>query len=383
MLLDRNPVWIGAIAAVVIAAATTFAVAVSGDVFRTGTPVVIELDNSEGLKAGDDVIVAGVRAGSVDDVSIAGDRVEVEVLVEPELTREASARIILRNVLGRRAVEIQPGDDWDNLMADEEDPRIPLERTASLVDVPDLGDETEALLRDADVDALESLIVSLADVTEDQRDEVGELLDGLSRVTAVLADNRDELEQLIDRAETVVDAAAERDEELVTIIDEFGSTLETLARRRAEIVRFLDETAASTTTVADLVADERARMDRVLAELHDVLEIADRHQVDIAHSLAYGGVAFYGFSQIGRQGDDDTPYWGNILTTGAGQLGVDVFAGCGGVLDTFLDEVFDEETECPEPGGPASSGEADGGDGTAADGDEGSSFGQLFGGALR
>lgn len=392
MLLERSPVAVGLVAAVVIGVATTFAIAVSGDLFRTGTPIVAEFENSEGLKPGDDVMVAGIRAGSVDDVRIVGDRVEIHLVVEPEIARDASARIVLRNILGRRAVEVLPGSDWDDLMADEDDPRIPLDRTSSLVDIPDLGDETVALLRDSDVDALETLIVSLADVTEDQRDEVGELLDGLRRFSAVLADNRDDLERLIVRAETVVDAAADRDQELVTIIDEFGSTLDTLVRRRAEVVRFLDETASSTTAVADLVGDERERIDRVLAELHDVLEIADRHQVDIAHSFAYGGVAFYGFSQVGAEGEGDTPYWGNILTTGAGQLGIDAFAGCGGVLDEFLDEVFGEETECPEAGGPsapdsdASGISGDGGD-AMSDGDEPvpslPSFGQLFTGGLR
>lgn len=350
MLLERNPVMIGVIAALVIAAATAFGLAMTGDVFRRGDAVVIEFANSQGVSAGDEVQVAGIRAGAVDDVRIAGDLVEVAIVLHTEVPIDSTARVSLRNMLGRRVVEVEPGRDWDNLLNDAEEARIPLERTSTLVDIPDLGDDTVDLLRDADVDALEVLVRSLADVTEDQRDEFGQLLDGLRSFSAVLADNREELAQLIVRSETLVDAAADRDAELVTIIDRFGSTLQLLAERRSELRRLLHETSGTTNAVADLVGEERLALDRILGEVHEVLEMADRHQVDIAHSMAYGGVAFYGFSQVGRSGPADNPYWGNILTTGLGEAGVDAIAGCGGIIDRFLDTVFGP-SECPEPGG--------------------------------
>jgi phospholipid/cholesterol/gamma-HCH transport system substrate-binding protein len=359
MLLERNLAWVGVIAAAVIGLATVFAIAVTEDLFRRGDRIVAEFANSEGLQPGDDVLVAGVRAGAVDDVRLEGDRVVVEMVVETDLPRDSAARVVLRNMLGRRSVELLAGRDWEHLLGDEDDPRIPIERTTSLVDIPDLGDETVALLRDADVDALETLIVALADVTEGQRDEFGQLLDGLSRFAHMLSEQREDLRELIVRAEVVVDVAADSDDDLVAIIDDFGATLDTLAQRRGELQDFLHATASSTHRVADLVSDERQRIDRVLAELHEVLEIADRHQVDIAHSMAYGGVAFYGFSQIGRQGEEDNPYWGNIMTTGVGQLGIDAIAGCDGIVDRFLDEVFGE-AECPEDDGPAGEQEGDG-----------------------
>lgn len=380
MLLERNLAWVGAIAAAVIGVATVFAIAMTEDLFRRGDPIVAEFANSEGVQPGDDVMVAGVRAGAVDDVRVQDGRVVVSMVVETEVPRDSSARVILRNMLGRRSVEIHAGSDWDNLMRDEDDPRIPLERTRSLVDIPDLGDETVALLRDADVDAMETLIVALADVTEGQREEFGELLDGLSRFARVLADQRESLRELIVRAEVVVDAAADRDDDLVAIIDDFGATLEVLARRRGEVQRFLGATATSTNRVADLVSDERDRIDRVLAELHDVLEIADDHQVDIAHTMAYGGVAFHGFSEVGRQGEADNPYWGNILTTGVGPAGIDAVAGCGGLIDEMLDQIFGE-ADCPEDGGPAGGQSTDPG---AGNGDPtGSTLSGFFQGALR
>lgn len=352
MMMERNFVVVGLVAAIVIGAGTFFAIAVSEDLFRRGDTIEIELANSEGLAPGADVLVAGIRAGQIDAVELAGDRVVATVVVTTPIPRDSEARVVLRNMLGRKGIEILPGRDWDRLLADEDEPRIPLERTTVLVDVPDLGDETVDLLRDSDVDALEVLVRSLADVTEDQREEFGALLDGLSGVSRVLAGNRDDLETLVVRSETLVAAAAESDEEIVAIIDAFGSTLNALSARRTELARLLRETSAMSHLVADLVGEERVRIDRSLRELHEVLEIVDRHQVDIAHAWAYGGVGFWGFSQVGRSGEADNPYWGNILTTGVGEAGIDAIAGCGGVVDTFLDQIFGE-AECPEDGGPA------------------------------
>lgn len=349
MILERNQVVVGIVFAALIAVGTVFAVGFSDDVLRSGYRVSIELADAEGLAPGDDVMLAGLRAGTVEDVALDGDHVAVRARVTAEVPADSRAQLVLRNLVGKRAIELVPGDDWGHLLEEMDEPRIPLDRTDGLVDVPDLADETVALLRDADTEALRALVTSLADVTEGQRDEVGELLDGLSRVSAVLAEKRDALQRLITRSEDLVDAAADRDEQIVTIIDEFGSTLDVLNRNRDELTRLLTETAGASSVTADLVREERARLDRVLDEVHEVLEIVDDHQVDLAHTMAYGGVSFYGFSQVGRSGEEDTPYWGNILTTGIGDAGIDAFAGCGGAVDRFLDQIFGP-AECPEEG---------------------------------
>lgn len=349
MILERNQVVVGIIFTALIVAGTVFAIGFSDDVFESGYRVEIELDNAEGLQSGDDVLVAGLRGGKVEDVSIDGDHVSVRARFTTEVPVDSSARLVLRNFVGKRALEIVTGDDWDRLLQDAEDPVIPVERTSGLVDLPDLADETVSLLRDADTDALRALITSLADVTEGQRDEVGALLDGVQRLSGILADKRDALAQLIDRSEDLVDAAADRDAQIVTIIDGFGSTLDVLNRNRDELTRLLDETAGASSITADLIRDERQRLDRVLDELHEVLEIVDDHQIDLAHTMAYGGVSFYGFSQVARSGNADNPFWGNILTTGIGDAGIDAFAGCGGMVDQFLDQIFGP-AECPEEG---------------------------------
>lgn len=358
MLLERNQALVGLLAAAAIGVGTIFAVFLSAGAFVAGYPVQAEFANAAGIGSGDDVLVAGVRAGKVTDVRLVGDRIVIDLSTTAELPVDSRARIVNKNVLGARAVELVAGDDWDRLLEDQEDPRIPLERTDVPVDLPELGDETVALLRDADAASFADLVVSLADVTEDQREEVGALLDGLQEFAGIVADDRDDLRTLIEDSETVVGALADRDDELVRIMDAFGTTVDELAARREAIRRLLADVRDASSLTADLLGEERAALDRVLGEVDVLLDLVDRHQVDIAHAVAYGGVAFEGFASVGRSGTADNPYWGNILVSGVGEVGIDAAFGCGGAIDDMLDEIFGP-SECPEEDPPPAADDAD------------------------
>ncbi len=340
MLIERNQVIVGLVSALLVVLGTFFAVSMSSGLFVSGYPATAEFTNAKGLKKGDQVLVAGVRAGQVTGVRIAGGRVEVSFKTSAELPRDSRARIMNKNMLGARALGLEAGADWDHLLQDEEEPNIPLDRTSVLVDVPELGDATVDLLQDSDTEALKQLITSLADITDGQHDELSRLLDGLQGVSGVVSDKRQQLVDFIDRSQTVVNALADRDQDIVRIIDAFGSTLHQLAARREKLGELIDATAGASGVTADLVSSHRGEIDRTLNEVDQVLTILNRHQVDIAHAVAYGGVAFKGFSEVAKSGEADNPFWGNIMTTGVGQGGIDAFAGCGGLVDTMLDTIF-------------------------------------------
>lgn len=354
MLLERSQVIIGLVAAAVIGVGTIFAVFLSAGAFQAGYPVTAEFSNAMGLAKGDDVLVAGVRAGTVTGIRVEGDRIVADLAVRPELPVDSRARIINKNMLGTRAVELVAGDDWDRLLGEADDATISLERTDVPVTLPELGDETVALLRDADAEAFTTLIGSLADVTDGQREEVGQLLDGLRDFSHVIAEDEQELVAFLQHSGTVVDALADRDREIVRIVDAFGSTLDEFATRREQLRALLTEVGEASRLTADLLEDEGARIDRVLHEVDAILDLLDQHQVDISHAVAYGGVAFDGFASVGYSGGPakiPNPYWGNILTSGVGEFGLDAGFGCGGAVDTFLDQIFGP-AECPEDDPP-------------------------------
>src|SRR5687768_13752153 len=80
---ERNPVVIGAISMAVIAGLLTLAFK-AGDlpVVGGGDTYYANFSESGGLKANDEVRIAGVRVGKVRGVELAGDHVRVEFQVD-------------------------------------------------------------------------------------------------------------------------------------------------------------------------------------------------------------------------------------------------------------------------------------------------------------
>ncbi|MDX1657599.1 MAG: MCE family protein [Nitriliruptorales bacterium] len=347
MLLERNQAVIGAIAAAVLVAGTFFAVVLSGGLITRGTELEAVFTDAAGLAPRSFVFVAGVRSGEVQSVEIDGDKVRATfTLTAPGIPDDSTASIILQNTLGKRAIRIQPG--VSNTFFEKGDV-IPVERTSTPIDLPELGDESARLLGEVDANAMSDIANSLADITEGQREEVADLLDGISRLSQVLDENKDELETVLKEAETFIDAAADQDQELVRIIDNFGSTLDVLVRRRSDITELLTETARATNLTADLVEENRTQLDRSLFELHESLEIVDAHQVDLAHILAYAGVSVRGFSSIGYccgEAQEDQPHWGNVFVTDLGAAGIEALLACDGSLDQLFTELIGPSSKC-------------------------------------
>lgn len=347
MLIERSQFVVGLIVGALLLGGTAYAVTLQAGAFAGGADIVLEFADANGVESGAPVQVAGVRQGQVTGVEIVGDRVEITVRTPAELSADTRARITTTNALGARAIALETGTDWDTLLTDVDAPRIPLERTEQLVDLPVVTDETVALLEESDTDAAAQLFTSLADVTEDQREDLEQLLDGLQRVGGVVADNRDDLERFLADTGELLDVVNAADEDLLRTIDGVGETVAALDERRDELLAFVRATASFSTTTADLVTEERERIDRVLDEVAALLALVDEHQVDLAHLVGYGGVAFEGFSSVGESGGEDNPYWGNILTASLGQVGTEAMAGCGGLIDQVLDAVLGP-APCPE-----------------------------------
>ncbi|MFA9429381.1 MCE family protein [Egicoccus sp. AB-alg2] len=363
MLLERNHTVVGLAVVGVIGAGTLFALGATAGLFVRGDVYEAELADAAGLKAGDFVYVAGHRAGEVLSVDVDGALVRVRFSsTAPELPADSMVSVILSNTLGKRGLSLTPGTATATLADGDV---IPLARTSTPIDLPEVGDRATELLGGLDVEAMQELTTALADVTEGNREDVERLLRGVEDVSRIVSDRRDELQTVLDRATTLVDAAAEKDQELVAIIDDFGSVLDRLVQRREDLSRLLEVTASQSEATAALVGDNREQLDRVLASFHEDLEVIDRHQVDLAHTLAYLGVSVYGFSSIGVSGGEarvDNPGWGNVFVTGLGSVGIGALLECSGALDAVFTDLLGPDPRCepvdnpgqgPQPGPPA------------------------------
>jgi phospholipid/cholesterol/gamma-HCH transport system substrate-binding protein len=357
-MLQRNQAFVGFVVLILIAIGTAFAVGATAGLFVDGEPLSAEFTDAAGLESGAFVYVGGHRAGTVTGVEIDGETVLVDfTLTVPEIPSDSMVEITLTSALGRRGLTVVPGSSSQFLEAGD---RIPVDRTVTPVDLPELGDEGAELLGEVDVDALQELTTALADITEGNREDVQALLEGVEDVTSIVVDRRDEIEAVLDRATVIVEAVNSKDAELVALIDDFGSVLSRLVDRRADVTRLLQETASTSTLTAELLEERRAQIDRTLASFTQDLALIDRHQVDLAHTLSYLASGLEGFSSIGYSGGDariDNPDWGNVFATNLGSIGVGSLLECNGALDQLFTDLLGPDPRCGEQGaGPPTQG---------------------------
>jgi phospholipid/cholesterol/gamma-HCH transport system substrate-binding protein len=336
--IERNPVMIGIVTAVITALITVGGLSIQGSDLRGGYTLTAQFEDAAGLRPGDDVFVAGVRAGAVQAVDIVNGRVEVVLTVNGhELPAETRAKIVVRTLVGSRGLELAAQGPYEQLLSDGD--VIPLERTDLPIDAPEFGDVSEELLSDTDAKGLNELLVSLTDVTRGQREELATLINGGNRVTSVINEQEQDIQALLSSLSEVSSVLNSQSSEIITIIDDFGSTLRTLRARRQELQRFFRQTNTTAATAADLVGRERRELDRILGDVHDVTAALSRNQMNFAEALAYAGDSIVGFSSVSYANGTPVP-WGHIFVQSAGPAGIDILAGCGGLIDQSLDDVL-------------------------------------------
>ncbi|MCU1453511.1 MAG: MCE-family protein Mce1B / MCE-family protein Mce1C [Acidimicrobiales bacterium] len=336
---ERNPVIIGVIVVVLIAAATGGALMLNGGMFKSRYTVKAIFTDSAGLKKGDKIRVAGVPSGLVSGLRQQGSKVEVDLAVDKgiELSGDTRAAIVVETLLGNKYVRLVTGNDWTHPLSKGaviKDTQTPTE----LLDLQNVG---APLLEKSDGKALNDLLTKVDRIAAGKRQDVGDIISGLNRLTATINERQAQARHLIDSARTVSRTFANRDHDLLATIDNLNTVMDGLARKRVQLAQLLQGTAATARKVADLVHANRPQLDMILNELHQDLQIIGRHQADLADSVAMLGSAVQGFASVGYSGPDQFPNkWANIYSQLAGPLTPDALFGSCGFLDSVLDLSF-------------------------------------------
>jgi phospholipid/cholesterol/gamma-HCH transport system substrate-binding protein len=292
---DRNPYVIGIVSVLVIAAAT-------GAAFMVGILHLLEptykveaiFNDAAGIRVGDEVRVAGVKAGRVDKVR--ADRQAGNVVVElvvndgVELGRETHAEVALETLLGTKFVRLTGAVVEPYLESmPERQRRIPLERTKTPFDVFELTRIGTRTAQQTDTEKLNRFITDLADITEGKHDQIKQLVEGITTVSQAVTERETQLRSLLDRTETLSGTLAEKDRTLVSLIDESQGILTLLEQRKREIASGLRSGAGAFDELAALITHSRSSIDAILDTVHPTLDILAKHYDDIDRSLAWVG----------------------------------------------------------------------------------------------
>jgi phospholipid/cholesterol/gamma-HCH transport system substrate-binding protein len=281
---ERNPVVIGAISLAVIAALMLAAFkADSLPLVGGGTSYSAAFTEAGGLKANDEVRIAGVRVGKVNAVELEGSHVRVDFKVDEgaHFGTSTGAAIKVKTLLGAMYLGLEPAGPGQL----EKDAEIPVDRTASPYDVVQafsgLADTAEGL----DKKELTRSLETLGALTQNTPKEFKSALGGLSALSTTIAARDQQLGTLLRNTKRVATVLGDRRGDLVTLMKQGVVLFRALAARRQSVHDLLVATSQLSVQLTGLVKDTRADLKPALDHLGNVVDVLNKNQDNLDSSL--------------------------------------------------------------------------------------------------
>ncbi|MFD0688300.1 MCE family protein [Actinomadura fibrosa] len=273
-LKDANHRIVAIVTLSALTAACVFAFAIGQlHLFDRGYTMSGEFADTAGLKKGQDVRVAGVKAGRITAVKpdFAHGRIIVSWHVNAgiDLGPDTRAEIQTTTLLGGRYLRLS-GPVARPYMASvpESRRRIPLARTSVPFTVPDALEGAQNIVGKLDQRSVDKLLTEVNKIQSPGSAKLRRILQNLQSVSRVLNDSYPEIQRLIDNSKTITGTLASKDEKLRQIIDASQVLLQTLVRRRDELAATIGQGSRTVRTLSNVISQNQRELDSLLDNLH-------------------------------------------------------------------------------------------------------------------
>lgn len=315
---ERNPVMIGVIGLALIVLmmlgafrADRLPIIGSGDVYHA------DFAEIGGLKTGNEVRVAGVSVGKVQDIELRGNKVRVTFKIDKgtKFGTETGADIRVRTLLGAEFLAVTPKGPGQLAKG----ATIPLDRTIAPYDVvqafSDLSETTDQI----DIPELSKALDTLAEVSVQTPEEFRGAIKGASNLSRNLAARDDQINTLLINLKKVSGVLNSRNDELVTLFKDSDVLFTAISERRDSIHRLLVSTQAISNELRALVKDTRADLKPALKQLDTVTTMLRKNEASIDEALR----VYPAFTRLFADALGTGPWFDNYLggLTSAGGLG--------------------------------------------------------------
>ena len=353
---ERRPRILGAVVVGILAVVVIGIIFLNKNIFNSGYQVSARFSNAAGIGSGTNVLVAGVKVGTVTGVKIDGNAVDAAMSINHGvvLPHHTLASVQVETLLGVVDVALQPVSGWS----------APLHSGAMITNTSvaeefyQVQNTAGHLLTQTNAKALNNVIESLATITQGKQTQVAQIIKGLGALTTTVDQRSGEVSQLIDSANTVSATLASRDQQLASVLDNLNTVTGGLANQSGDLGSLIDNIDQMAAQTNSLVGQDRPQLNSLLQNLHQVLGVVSTHQVDVAQGVSYLGAALKGFASVGYSGPNNTPNtWANIYTnvvTLPGGFGV--LGPCGALDQALTAALGPDPASCSNQSGPLPSG---------------------------
>ncbi|MFB4319763.1 MlaD family protein [Actinomadura sp. 21ATH] len=229
--------------------------------------------DTAGLKKGQDVRVAGVKAGRV--TSVEPDFRTGTILVKwhvnagIDLGPATRAEIQTTTLMGGRYLRLS-GPVARPYMADvdESKRRIQLKNTSVPFTVPEALDSAQNIVGKLDQKSIDTLLTQINKLESPGAAKLKRILVNLRQLSRTLNDSAPEIEKLIANSKTITGTLAAKDAELKQIIESSQVLLNTLVQRRNELAATIGQGSRTVRTLSNVISRNQKEIDTLMDNLH-------------------------------------------------------------------------------------------------------------------
>jgi phospholipid/cholesterol/gamma-HCH transport system substrate-binding protein len=342
---ERFPLVKFAVFAVVCLGFTAWLVITIGNIsFESRASYAGDFTDVQGLLVNDDVKIAGVTVGKVDEIEhrpggIA--QVHFSVRDDVEIPDDSILTIRWRNVFGLRFLYIEPGAEGQPVAADH---TFPTDQTRSPADLGSLLQRMAPFIQALDPQLQNQILEAFSEALVGREQEVRSLITQGAELTQTIASRDHEIDSLLSNSVTVLDAYARREQQLRGLLDSFAEVSDTLASRNDELEAAIVALADGQEELQRFVETNRGELEGTIDALEDLTAVLGEDHELLARGLETTPRGLVGYHLISRTGQ-----WfnnravggsvgGNVLTTerGASYPRGDGGADRGRALSEFL-----------------------------------------------
>ena len=272
-----------AVAMIVLTAA--LAATIANQIPGSTTEYSAKFTDVTGVNKGDEIRIAGVRVGEVDDIKLVDRKValiDFSVARDVVLPRSVQATIRYRNLIGQRYIALSQGvgQPGDRLPAGA---TVPLDQTHPAVNLTQLFDGFKPLFRALSPQQVNQLSFELIQVLQGEGGTINSLLGHTASLTTAIADKDRVIGEVIDNLNKVLDTVNARDKEFTQLVITVRELVAGLSQDRNTIGDAVSSLGDLTDATADLLHDARPplktdidQLGRLAGNLNDNHELVDR-----------------------------------------------------------------------------------------------------------
>lgn len=278
---ERDPLRVGIVTLVVIGLIGVGVVVLSVTNFGTRTYTAV-IEHTAGLRTGEDVQVHGVNSGKVTGIELQDEHVLVTFALDGDidLGDRTTATVKVATLLGSHYLEVDP--QGSGALADD---RIPLERTDVPYNLQDVIEEGTKALEELDPELLAQALTAVAGTLGASEQEIGPALQGVARLSEVVARRSGQIGDLLSATRKVTDQLSDSSQDIVGLMRQTNLVVAEITARREAIHRLLVETTDLSKSLTAVVKSTNGKLEPALKDIDAVLDSLNSQDKQLTHLL--------------------------------------------------------------------------------------------------